>query len=180
MRIFIAALLPPEVSTHIAEYIDSLRAHTNGVRWEKPEKLHITLKFLGNVRGNSISDLIYLLRDVAHNYAPFEMATTVIGGFPNLGKPRVLYLGLSGNDSLSRLCADLENGLEKLGFDKEMRRFIPHVTLGRVKKRFEVDGALPVPDKLSFKIDEIGVIESILNPKGSVYEPVFVHKLVNR
>jgi len=176
VRIFIAALIPEEIRTRLTNYINSLKHNIDGVKWEKSEKLHVTLKFLGDVDESKVEEISNLLGKLAHGYSPFNMGILDFGGFPDLKHPRVLYVGLSRNSRLSKFQNELERGLYSLGFKKEDRRFIPHITVARVKKRIHLKETLPITQSI-FDITHIGLIKSELRPEGSVYTPLKLFKL---
>jgi len=176
LRIFIAALIPEEIRTRLTNYINSLKHNIDGVKWEKSEKLHVTLKFLGDVDESGVDEISSLLGKLVHGYSPFNLSISDFGGFPNLKSPRVLYIGLSRNNELSKFQNELERDLHNLGFNKEDRRFIPHITLARVKKRIHIRETLPVMQSM-FDITQIGLMKSELRAEGSVYTPLKLFKL---
>jgi 2'-5' RNA ligase len=94
MRLFIAALLPEEIREQLTNYVDSFKNSLDGVKWEKSEKLHVTLKFLGDVEEPKLDDISNSLGKLVSQYSPFSLNLTELGGFPNLKKPRILYHGL--------------------------------------------------------------------------------------
>ena len=176
MRLFIAALIPEDIRTLLTNYINFLKHNIDGVKWEKSEKLHVTLKFLGDVDESKVEEISNLLGKLAHGYSPFNMSILDFGGFPDLKHPRVLYIGLSSNSELSKFHSELEQELSGFGFKEEDRRFIPHITVARVKKRIHIKETLPITQSI-FDITQIGLIKSELRPKGSVYTPVKLFKL---
>lgn len=176
MRLFIAALLPEEIQRQLSLYINSLKQTVDGVRWEKTEKLHVTLKFLGDVDQSMVKEISSLLSRTAQNCSPFQLSTTLFGAFPNLRSPKVLYAGLSQNKEMTTFHGLMEDGLSELGFERENRKFKPHITLGRVKKRIVLRN-ISILQKNEFEITEIGLIKSELRPEGSVYTPVEIFKL---
>lgn len=177
MRIFIAALIPPEIRLAIKNYVESIKAQWEGVRWENWEKFHLTLKFLGEVDDSKLSDVEKSLRLGGQGVSTFEMAITGFGGFPSLRRPRVLFVGLSDNDELSKFQIELEERLEDIGFARENRKFKPHITVGRTKGYSTVRGPFPSPDPLSFRISEIAIMRSILHKKGSEHTGLYIFKL---
>ena len=178
MRIFIAALIPDSIRLQLANYIDSLKQDVDGVKWEKSDKLHITLKFLGDVDEHKTDEILDSLGNLVEGYSVFNVNISDFGGFPNLKNPRVLYAGLSHNSELSKFHYEMDKSLSKIGFEKESRRFIPHITLARVKKRVHIKETPPITQS-SFDITQVGLIESELRSKGSVYTPVKLFKLEN-
>jgi RNA 2',3'-cyclic 3'-phosphodiesterase len=173
---FIAALLPEEIRKQLTNYIGSLKHNIEGVKWEKSEKLHVTLKFLGDVEEPMLDDIANLIQERASEYSSFSFNLTELGGFPNLKKPRILYIGLSNNTQLAKLAYELGEQLAGLGFEKENRKFVLHITLGRVKKKINIEDS-PRIIQSSFQINQIGLIKSELRPSGSVYTPVKIVEL---
>lgn len=176
MRLFIAALIPEQIQRLLSLYIGTLKQAVDGVKWEKPEKLHVTLNFLGDVDQSRVKEISSLLSQNTQNCSPFQLSTTLFGAFPNLRNPKVFYAGLSQNKEMSKFHSLIEDGLSEFGFERESRKFIPHITLGRVKKRVLLQN-IPVLQKKEFKITEIGLIKSELRPEGSVYTPIEIFKL---
>jgi 2'-5' RNA ligase len=91
--------------------------------------------------------------------------------------PRILYIGLSENPELSSLQGRIDEALEPLGFPMETRRFLPHVTIGRIKNRLRIKEPLLQPEACNFSISEIGVIKSETRRDGSVYTPLHIFRL---
>ena len=176
MRLFIAALLPQEIHKLLSSYTNTLKKNIHGVKWEKSEKLHITLKFLGSVDDDQVSQITHTTSQLTSKYAPFKISLTQFGAFPSLNNPRVLYAGLTSNNLLSKFQSVLETRLCDLGFEKDNRKFTPHVTLARVKKRLDLR-AIPRIREKTFHITQIALIKSELRPEGSVYTPVKIYKL---
>ncbi|GJM16543.1 MAG: RNA 2',3'-cyclic phosphodiesterase [Thermodesulfobacteriota bacterium] len=176
MRLFIGALIPEEIRKQLLNYINSLKSHIDGVKWEKSDKLHITLKFLGDVEDSNLDNITNLLKRLVEESSSFKFRIAEFGGFPNLNNPKVLYMGLSENREFLKFQKKLDQGLCELGFEKEHRRFIPHITLGRVKKKINIMSSQATTHS-SFEIVDIGLICSELRPKGSVYTPVKTYKL---
>jgi 2'-5' RNA ligase len=177
LRLFIAALLPEEVKTRIDNYIRLVRRGCEGVKWENYDKLHVTLKFLGNVEDSMATRILSVLGVIVRDYSPFEMGVMNFGGFPSLNNPRVLFMALSENPLLSALQDRIEEELEPLGFSREKRKFTPHVTIGRIKSRLKIKEPLPIPERGEFTIDEIGVIKSEPRREGSIYIPLKIYRL---
>lgn len=163
----------------MGEYVNALKPCIDGVTWEEYEKLHVTLKFLGEGGESTAAQVSDILENLCLKNSPFNMRITRFGGFPGLDKPRVLYIGLSPNKELSTFQKDIDQELEALGLKMENRRFIPHITVGRVKKRFEVKKALATPERIDFHISEIELIKSELSSKGSMYTPLKVFDLAD-
>jgi 2'-5' RNA ligase len=159
------------------EYIGALRSRSGGVKWEQREKLHVTLKFLGSVEDSKVPDVSSIIDGLVRNYSPFETDITGYGGFPDMRYPRILYIGLSENPELSSLQGRIDEALEPLGFPRETRGFLPHVTIGRIKSRLRIIEPFPIPEKCKFTIDEIAVVKSETRRDGSVYTPLHIFRL---
>lgn len=180
MRVFVAALIPEGVKLKIKKYVEEIKPYWEGVRWESHEKLHITLKFLGEVGESEINKIEKVVGGTVKSVSRFNMEVAQFGGFPNLRNPRVLFIGLSQNEGIARLQGEIEEKLEGLGFKKENRRFLPHVTVGRIKGKSILRGALPIPERLNFSISEIALMKSVIRPEGSKYTPISLFQLVAR
>ena len=97
------------------------------------------------------------------------METIKVGGFPNLRKPRVIFIGFNQNLEMKSMKEDLDDKLYDLGFEKDKREFVPHATIGRVKRKFNIDKNYPEINKFYFEVSKIALIKSELTRKGSVY-----------
>jgi 2'-5' RNA ligase len=179
VRLFIAALLPGEIRKELSGFINSLSGDIGGVRWEKPKKLHITLKFLGSVDESRIDDISAVISRIVLNYSPFDLSITEFGAFPNLKNPRVLYAGLTDNKRMSEFQSAVEESMIELGFEKDSRKFAPHVTLGRVKKMITLQDS-PKISQVNFEISRIGLMKSDTRAEGSVYTALKIFELNNQ
>jgi len=177
LRVFIAALLPAEVTGYIGSYVDSIRHLWEGVRWERPERFHITLKFLGDIDKDAAGGIIGVVESSSESVCAFDMSFEKMGGFPNLKNPRVIYVGMKNNDALSAFHEEIEGKLEGMGYPREERSFTPHVTVGRVRGRARLMGSLPYLQSIDFRISSIGVIKSVLSTGGSEYTPIGVFNI---
>ena len=150
-----------------------------GVRWARPEGVHLTLKFLGNVSNDAIPTIESGMQRVAEGICPFTVRVQGAGCFPSSRRPRVLWLGLQGElELLLTAQSRLEDSLEVLGVDRETRTFRPHLTLGRVsgglpegwseklKETLQIVGAMGPCD---LPVDGLSLMESVLGKEGAVY-----------
>ncbi len=172
VRTFVAVELPDEVVRTLAAVIDGLREAGDGVRWVRPEGIHLTLKFLGDVEEAQIPGVVAAVARVAGEVAPFTLQTAGVGGFPSRDRARVLWVGIEGDSgALKRLQAGVERVLHPLGFPPERRRFTAHVTLGRARRRPVTllrDMAGPT-EPVRFWVARVDVMKSDLRPEGAVY-----------
>ncbi len=172
VRTFVAVGLPGEVVRTLAATIDCLREVGDGVRWVRPEGIHLTLKFLGDVEEAQIPDVVAAVEQVAGEVAPFTLQTAGAGGFPSRDRARVLWVGIEGDlEALKRLQDGVERVLNSLGFPPERRRFTAHLTLGRARRRpvaLSGDMAGPI-QPVRFRVERVDVMKSDLRPEGAVY-----------
>ncbi len=179
-RTFCAVELPDGVKSRVAEYIESLRSEFPHVRasWEKPEKLHLTLKFLGEIEPSRVEDLSGAASRAAVGVEPFRLTKAEPGAFPPHGQPRVLWLGIE--DASGRLAAlqrSLEDACAAAGFPREPRPFKPHLTIARLRSP---QGARELAaahraahlEPQTFNVSELVVMRSELGPGGSRYTPL--------
>jgi RNA 2',3'-cyclic 3'-phosphodiesterase len=132
VRSFIAISLAEPARAMVADYLERLRATIGGVAWTRPEHLHLTLKFLGDVEVGRIPALAERLRAVAVATPPFTLQVAGLGAFPSLARPRVLWVGVAA-PVLPGLGEAVEQACRAEGFAPEPRALRPHVTLGRVR-----------------------------------------------
>ncbi len=175
VRTFIAIDVPQSVKNEIQLVQNHLR-NIQGARvtWARPEGIHLTLKFLGDVERNRITDVIEAVSGSARVSGELSLRTTISGGFPNLGKPRVLWIGVDGGNELISLQGAIDRELTDIGFPAEKKRFHPHLTVGRIKM---LERNSMLPDKygeyefpaVEWTGEEILVMSSVLRPTGAEY-----------
>lgn len=176
VRSFIAIELPDEIRQALARTQEQLMGTLTGVWWVHPGSIHLTLKFLGDIRPEQVQAVAAAAAQVVEGELPFSLGLSGLGAFPGPRKPRVIWVGIVGEvERLGRLQTRLESALEPLGFPREERSFRPHLTLGRVKDprrppdltRALADVAVPTCN--SFDVREILVYKSDLRPTGAIY-----------
>jgi 2'-5' RNA ligase len=172
VRLFIAVDVPDVIKDAIErDVVGPLRDTLPGARWSRPEGRHLTLKFLGEVAHERVDGVGEALSGAASRHVGFDAAFDTLGGFPNLRRPRVLWVGIGrGSDPLGALAADVEGTLEALGFPTEDRPFRGHFTLARFPKPQIVEAMtdVAVPED-PFPVDELVLYRSQLHPKGARY-----------
>lgn len=182
IRAFVAVNPSIEVERAIAALIDELRAPGDGIRWARRTNLHLTLKFLGPaVEAAKIAALCPELERIAAETVPFDLAARTVGGFPNLDRPRVIWVGLEGAQ-LAELARRVEDAAARCGFQREKRAFAAHLTIARLNSwrgfaatRRALD---PVRERnfgLS-RIESMTLYRSRLNTNGSIYEALGVFR----
>lgn len=176
MRTFIAIDLSPEIKKTLSLLIEELDKGNRNIRWVRQEGMHLTLKFLGEIGRERIQEIENVLKRISRKYEPLVLKFKGTGSFPPGKKnPRVLWVGIEEGEILSALQAHLEEELEKLGFPRELRKFHPHLTLGRVKSFFNLRETLSLFEKYrerdfgEMKAEKITFFQSILKPTGAEY-----------
>ena len=163
--------------------IEELRTFQVKASWVKPENLHITLKFLGDVKEEKIEKIKKVLQDIANSCATFKVKIKGTGTFPERRTPRVIWAGIEDSPELSSLQERIEKALSRLGFKQEERGFKGHITLARIK---EPEGTQRLTDYLSrFREKEFGqmdvkefvLMKSELRPDGARYERLAIFSL---
>ncbi|HUI67171.1 MAG TPA: RNA 2',3'-cyclic phosphodiesterase [Nitrospirota bacterium] len=179
MRTFIAIEIPAEIITEMAKVQDELKRSGADAGWTRPEGIHLTLKFLGEVPEAMIEEIKSALVQAAEATGRFRLKIAGAGAFPNPKKPRVVWLGVSGDiDRLSALQGSVEKLMGAIGFDREERAFSPHLTLARIKylrPRFSWQKAIDsIKDiKLAeFEVDHVSLMKSDIKPSGAVYTEI--------
>jgi 2'-5' RNA ligase len=178
IRAFIALRMSAEVEGAIIELVDKLREFRSGIRWVRRANLHLTLRFLGDEVGrNLLVELDRSLNEIAAETSPFVVAARGTGAFPNMHRPRAIWIGLV-NEELSRLAQLVEEAAVRAGFAPEARRFTPHLTIGRARDLHgweRVRDLLDQPSTQDFGSSLIGemiLYRSILGREASQYQPL--------
>ncbi len=175
LRLFVAVNLSDECKARLGELLARLKRLDSSVKWVPPENLHITLKFLGEVPEGKAEGIKSALEEISRQVAPFEIVIGGLGRFPEKGKARVIWVGVKeGEKELARLAGMVEEAMVKLGFPKERREFVGHITLGRAKA--PPSGALMrflqhpegVPEERQ-EVREVALMRSLLHPEGARY-----------
>ena len=181
MRAFIALNIPAEIKTVLREESGRLRDLIQGgsVRWVRSEGIHLTLKFLGEISNDQLGDIHQALERVAERHPFFTLCVRDFGCFPNIRRPRVLWIGIADESGvLSQLQGAVEGQLVPLGFGKERRPFHPHLTLGRVRRNISLADLTELHEVLEsyrvgsigqFDVRELHLIKSVLSPSGAEY-----------
>ena len=175
IRIFIAIKIEDLALKKIIEIKNELFRNRE-LKWEPREKLHITLKFIGNLDEEEIPNLIANLNNVANNFSPFVLSFSKFGLFKRKGIPSILWVGIKENETLSNLHFEIERILSNIGFVKESRKYKPHLTLIRFKKNIQKDVFENKLKKnisdIKFKVNGFSLFKSELKNSGSVYTEI--------
>jgi 2'-5' RNA ligase len=175
LRTFIAVPLNRAVRDRLVSLQERLAGKGADVKWVEPENLHVTLLFLGEVGERDVMPVCRAVADVCRLHTPFSFGVESVGCFPNIQRPRILWVGvIDGSAEICALHDALEPPLLALGcYRREERHFTPHITLGRVKS--DRSGTETALSKLAdwrageVRATELHVLSSELTPKGPVY-----------
>lgn len=184
-RVFVAIDIPTDLRDRVGSYIAHLRTNTHGVRigWERAEKLHITLKFLGSIDDAELQALTVGLSRLATRYSPFTADLAGTGVFPNVERPRVLWIGVKNDGgAMTRLANEVEFVSRDCGFEADNRAFSPHLTIGRIRENGKSREIAALHSEIgfdphSFSVSKLVVYESLLDAKGSCYTALSRHEL---
>ncbi len=182
MRAFFCIELEDRIQEGLNEITQRLKRDGQArVSWVRPENLHVTLKFLGEVAPERVEELRLAAEVACEGIDRFALELDRAGAFPNLERPRVIWVGSSSPpEEIFQIYRRLERELAPLGFPPERKPYTPHVTLGRVKERNRARAA-----RLGEQLDRIEpfhfvaevfrltLMESRLAPSGATYTPVF-------
>lgn len=186
-RIFVAIDIPDVARSHISSYMASLQGKFGDLRakWERPEKLHITIRFAGDLDEVGLAALTRSVRYAAGKSWPFTTQIAQTGAFLKRRGPSVLWLGLvtgnhrPGKGPFQEIFADLEPDAD----GKARSAFTPHITIARIRdplsaKRMAARHLASEFAPVEFEVSELVIYESELCRAGSVYTVVSKHRLV--
>lgn len=181
VRAFVAIPLPDEVHAALDGLQRRLRrtCPERAVRWVPTRNIHLTTHFLGDIDPARIVPLEEALSVVARNVPPFTVLAEGAGAFPNLRRPRVVWVGVTdASQWLSLLHQVLSESLEQLGFPRETRPFSPHLTLGRIRRQTSPTEARAVGEAVAaaqigplgtVPVESLVLFKSTLKPTGAAY-----------
>ena len=170
IRLFVAIPLPDTIRMQLA----MLQSGLQGARWVKPENIHLTLRFIGDVPNDQAHDIDAALAGI--KIPGFTLAFDGIGSFAWGSNPHALWVGVAKSEPLMRLQAKIETALVRTGLPPESRKFAPHATLARLKHAkpariatwAEEHGAFRTPP---FDVDRFILFSSFLASEGAIYTP---------
>jgi len=176
MRTFIAIEIPDYVKREMSKVQERLKRANVEAGWTRPEGMHLTLKFLGEVQDAKVEEIKKTLVTATGGFSRFKVELAGAGTFPNAKNPRVAWLGVSGDvDRLNALQASVEDAMVRLGFEREDRRFSPHLTLARIKfipsKEAWQNALNEIKDVRlpGFEVEAVSLMKSELRREGAVY-----------
>ncbi len=184
MRLFVAINFTAKDRQRMTRAARRMHESPLPVRWVDTDQLHMTLKFLGEVRPERLREVQQAVARVAEKTKPFVVKLGGAGAFPTMRRPKVIWLGAEASPELRCLKHDLEWELAPLGFEREVRAFHPHLTLGRAQPTARAGDFRDFEDMVSalqysaeINVRTIDLMESHLSPKGARYERRVAAKL---
>ncbi|MCM8790838.1 MAG: RNA 2',3'-cyclic phosphodiesterase [Candidatus Omnitrophica bacterium] len=180
MRTFIAIEVSDEIKKILGQIESHLKYSGADVKWVRPEIIHVTMKFLGEVSETKVSEVKSALDAVAASTKKFDITLKDIGAFPKIDYPRVIWVGLGkGVGEALELASSIDEALSKIGFAKEDRPFSPHLTIGRVRssvnrsklkeKMASVEANFNLSAVPSHRVESVVLFQSTLTSQGSIY-----------
>ena len=180
IRTFISIDLPEGIKKGISDLQDRLKRDECHIGWVRPEAMHLTLKFLGEIDEKGMPEIEAAIRKATKGFIPFYVRIMGLGVFPNLKKPGIIWLGINEEgDNLLRLQSRIEEEMEKIGHPREERGFKPHLTIGRVRDPSGLKGLIDAIESEKeielggFKTGEVLIMRSDLRPESRIYTRLF-------
>jgi 2'-5' RNA ligase len=184
VRLFFAIELDDAVRASLDHALAPLRAAEPALAWVRSEKLHLTMKFLGDVEAGDAERLSIAVSEMAVRHRPFELTLGGVGAFPNFRRARVVWMGVASEAKLELLHHDLELACADAGFEVEGRPFRPHITLARVREPLPLDRARPfaraarrVAYAASDEVHGLALLETVHGSTEPGYRRVFAAPL---
>lgn len=190
IRTFIAVDLPSSVLEALGQISAQLQSKLpdTAVRWVNVEKMHLTLKFLGDVSLENIGMVERILKSEAAKRPVMEIGIGRIGAFPKMRHPRVIWIGVEAPSELFDLRRGIEDGVARLGYNYDKYEFTPHLTLGRISRKASATDVRNVGNVLHdyhvgflgvARIDAVHLYRSDLHPDGATYTRLFSANLAD-
>jgi 2'-5' RNA ligase len=177
IRTFLAVEVPAGLQQKAAAVVRALGTGQEAIRWVDPQNIHVTVKFLGDVEDAEIYEVCRVTAEAIADLQPFRVACRGVGAFPNPQRARTVWLGIDDSaGNFEQLHRRVDDALARLRYPREVRRFQPHLTLGRVRhgKRPAADLTARIREQADVElgeidVDELTVFSSELTPDGPVY-----------
>ncbi len=176
IRVFVAIEIGSKIKNKLFEYLSKLKRTGADVKWVALENIHLTLKFIGHIEEDSLIHLNKIISNAVSGKRPFSISIGDIGAFPNLKDPRVIFVCVQEQENhLLRTYEKIDKGVESLGIKKGPKKYVGHITLGRVKSQKNISklkNALNSGTECYFgleKVASLSLIQSKLTPTGPIY-----------
>jgi 2'-5' RNA ligase len=173
MRVFIILEIPEKIKEEVGKTQNQLRTLEVQVRWVKPETTHLTLVFLGKTAPNKTGEIEKILKEVSGQISPVNLWLGKIDAFPSPAKAKIIHLSLKGEvGKLNALVLKIQKALKKQKINFDQKPFVPHLTLGRLKKPKNLNEVLSKIKihRLDFFVNQLKLIQSLLTPQGPIHK----------
>lgn len=178
-RLFLAIPVPLNQDLQNAIYEFQSELKDEKIKWVSLSAVHITLKFFGDTPVEMINKINDMVCNSKSQTNTFQLKIYNFGVFPNIRRPKVLWVGIEKPEELSKLWHEVNKGAETIGFESEKRKFSPHLTIGRIKhlqrnsdfqEKLQAFQNRYSQTEQTITVDHINLYESILKPSGAVYK----------
>jgi len=174
IRSFLALYPDPDSLERMKGIVEQLRNFNLPVRWERPDHIHITLKFMAEIDPEKLKEIAAALKEDLAATQAISMYINKLSAFPKIHKPRIMWLGGNWGPELPQIQASIEDLCDQFGIPREEKRFTPHFTVARVGKFEEITNLKNVYEAVSFKsfetsFGDVRIMESTLTPQGAIH-----------
>lgn len=177
VRAFLAIPLSHALIKNLGEIQARLEAEVNNIRWCQPQNLHLTLHFFGDTTQESLEKIKVSMLSVRRGIKPFTAEIRRLGGFPNVRRCKVIWVGVNKQAQLKNLHREIQQSLHNFGLPMDTRSYTPHLTIGRVRGNTvditEHSVTLTDTSLGHLYIDRMVLYESRLQPGGAEHIPLF-------
>jgi 2'-5' RNA ligase len=177
-RLFLAITIHPNIELKKQKAFLMSNLSEERINWVKDENMHLTLKFIGKTSAKQIPEIVNAVNKGIEGFSSFQMVLERVGIFGSSYHARVVWVGIRENKQLRIVQEYILQELEKIGFPSDRQNFVPHFTLGRIKKIQHKDHFKRVMERVEkgfiqeVNIDSLVLFESVLTPDGSVYKTI--------
>jgi len=188
MRGFIAIQLPKEIKDILAGIQDDLKQAQADVKWVKPQNIHLTLNFLGEIDEDLTKKIQKIIDQIAGKNPCFSLCLNQLGAFPKLLTPRVIWINLTNEKPVLVIARELKMRLREIGLAQESRKFSTHITLGRVRsglnqealiKKLELLNSNKAAGQTEFNVRSLTLFKSTITNSGPIYETIYEYLLAS-
>jgi len=180
IRLFVSLKIPDEVLDRVLEEVHNAAENPLNFKWETKNKIHLTLKFIGEIEEKLVEPISSELEFV-ENYSSFKCSISRFGFFFRNHEPRILWSDLQSEVSFSPIVDELNNRMEKFGIESEQRKFKAHLTLLRIKKEVTEKFLQRIKsyefEKINFTANKIALVQSQLSKEGARYKDLKTYEL---
>jgi RNA 2',3'-cyclic 3'-phosphodiesterase len=180
IRLFVALKIPDVIKSEIFKHCYAASDNASDYLWEDKDKIHLTLKFIGEVKEELLPQIIDELEFIK-SYSSFDCKISRFGFFFRDNQAKILWCNLETDESIISLVDELNSRLEKYNIEVEKRKFKGHLTLLRIKERVTEDFINKFKEykfnPVEFNSNEVALIQSLLKPSGSQYKVLKIYEL---